>query len=104
MLERAPAAFETSLPGVFAAGDVRAGSVKRVAAAAGEGRGDRTDDPQHLDRAFRHQDWHLAAGPCGRGVQAAVAVMDVVARARSTVKAIMANHLRATLRVRTPTP
>jgi thioredoxin reductase (NADPH) len=37
VLERAPAAFETSLPGVFAAGDVRAGSVKRVAAAAGEG-------------------------------------------------------------------
>lgn len=36
-LERAPAAFETSLPSVFAAGDVRAGSVKRVAAAAGEG-------------------------------------------------------------------
>jgi thioredoxin reductase (NADPH) len=36
-LDRAPAAFETSLPGVFAAGDVRAGSVKRVAVAAGEG-------------------------------------------------------------------
>ncbi|HSJ45129.1 MAG TPA: FAD-dependent oxidoreductase [Euzebyales bacterium] len=36
-LSRAPAAFETSMPGVFAAGDVRAGSVKRVAAAAGEG-------------------------------------------------------------------
>ncbi|HSK95220.1 MAG TPA: FAD-dependent oxidoreductase [Euzebyales bacterium] len=36
-LERPPAAFETSMPGVFAAGDVRAGSVKRVAAAAGEG-------------------------------------------------------------------
>jgi thioredoxin reductase (NADPH) len=29
--------LETSLPGVFAAGDVRAGSVKRVASAAGEG-------------------------------------------------------------------
>jgi thioredoxin reductase (NADPH) len=29
--------FETSLPGVFAIGDVRAGSVKRVAAAVGEG-------------------------------------------------------------------
>jgi thioredoxin reductase (NADPH) len=29
--------FETSLPGVFAAGDVRYGSVKRVAGAAGEG-------------------------------------------------------------------
>jgi thioredoxin reductase (NADPH) len=27
----------TSIPGVFAAGDVRAGSVKRVAAAVGEG-------------------------------------------------------------------
>jgi thioredoxin reductase (NADPH) len=29
--------FETSLPGVFAVGDVRYGSVKRVAGAAGEG-------------------------------------------------------------------
>lgn len=29
--------FETSLPGVYAIGDVRAGSVKRVAAAVGEG-------------------------------------------------------------------
>jgi thioredoxin reductase (NADPH) len=29
--------FETSLPGVFAAGDVRGGSVKRVASAVGEG-------------------------------------------------------------------
>jgi thioredoxin reductase (NADPH) len=36
-LGRAPYLYETSLPGVFAAGDVRAGSVKRVAAAAGEG-------------------------------------------------------------------
>jgi thioredoxin reductase (NADPH) len=29
--------FETTMPGVFAAGDVRAGSVKRVASAVGEG-------------------------------------------------------------------
>jgi thioredoxin reductase (NADPH) len=29
--------FETSLPGVFAAGDIRAGSIKRIAAAIGEG-------------------------------------------------------------------
>jgi thioredoxin reductase (NADPH) len=36
-LRRAPLPFETSLPGVFAAGDVRYGSVKRVAGAAGEG-------------------------------------------------------------------
>ena len=34
---RSPLLFETSLPGVFAIGDVRASSVKRVAAAVGEG-------------------------------------------------------------------
>ena len=36
-LERPPFLLETSLPGVFAVGDVRSGSVKRVAAAVGEG-------------------------------------------------------------------
>jgi thioredoxin reductase (NADPH) len=36
-LARAPLLFETSVAGVFAVGDVRAGSVKRVAAAVGEG-------------------------------------------------------------------
>ena len=36
-LRRSPYAFETSVPGVFAAGDVRANSIKRVAAAVGEG-------------------------------------------------------------------
>ena len=35
--KRAPAPLETSLPGIFAAGDVRSGSVKRCAAAVGEG-------------------------------------------------------------------
>jgi thioredoxin reductase (NADPH) len=34
---RTPRRFETSMPGVFAAGDVRAGSEKRVASAVGEG-------------------------------------------------------------------
>ncbi len=34
---RAPFLLETSLPGVFAAGDVRSGSVKRVASAVGDG-------------------------------------------------------------------
>jgi thioredoxin reductase (NADPH) len=34
---RLPQAFETNWPGVFAVGDVRCGSVKRVAAAVGEG-------------------------------------------------------------------
>ena len=36
-LTRQPYALETSLPGVFAVGDVRAGSIKRVASAVGEG-------------------------------------------------------------------
>jgi thioredoxin reductase (NADPH) len=36
-LDRPPLPLETSLPGVFAAGDVRQGSVKRVASAVGEG-------------------------------------------------------------------
>lgn len=36
-LERPPYALETSLPGVFAAGDVRLDSMKRVASAVGEG-------------------------------------------------------------------
>ena len=36
-LDRPPLPQETSTPGVFAAGDVRHGSVKRVASAVGEG-------------------------------------------------------------------
>jgi thioredoxin reductase (NADPH) len=36
-LERRPLSLETSMPGVLVAGDVRHGSVKRVAAAVGEG-------------------------------------------------------------------
>ncbi len=36
-LPRAPLPFETSMPGVFAVGDIRHGSVKRVAGAVGEG-------------------------------------------------------------------
>jgi thioredoxin reductase (NADPH) len=35
--DRAPLTLETSMPGVFAAGDVRQGSIKRVASAVGEG-------------------------------------------------------------------
>jgi thioredoxin reductase (NADPH) len=36
-LNRRPYQFETSLPRVFAVGDVRSGSMKRVASAVGEG-------------------------------------------------------------------
>jgi thioredoxin reductase (NADPH) len=37
LLGRRPLPFETNVPGIFAAGDVRWGSMKRVAAAVGEG-------------------------------------------------------------------
>jgi thioredoxin reductase (NADPH) len=36
-LARSPLPLETNLPGLFAAGDVRSGSIKRCAAAIGEG-------------------------------------------------------------------
>jgi thioredoxin reductase (NADPH) len=36
-LARPPYLLETSRPGVFAVGDVRAGNIKRVASAVGEG-------------------------------------------------------------------
>ena len=36
-LSRTPYLLETSLPGVFAVGDVRGGNIKRVASAVGEG-------------------------------------------------------------------
>ena len=37
MLDRQPFLLETSIPGVFAVGDVRHGSIKRIAAGVGEG-------------------------------------------------------------------
>ncbi len=49
----APLPLETSLPGVFAAGDVRAGSVKRVASAVGEGSVAVPQVHQHLQRMIR---------------------------------------------------
>jgi thioredoxin reductase (NADPH) len=36
-LKRPPLMLETSVPGIFAVGDTRAGSIKRVASAVGEG-------------------------------------------------------------------
>jgi thioredoxin reductase (NADPH) len=36
-LERRPLLLETSMPGVFAVGDIRHGAVKRVASAVGDG-------------------------------------------------------------------
>ena len=51
-LERDPYLLETSVPGIFAAGDVRSGSTKRCAAAVGEG---------SMAVQFVHE--HLAAQP-----------------------------------------
>jgi len=48
---RRPLPLETSLPGVFAAGDVRRGSVKRVASAVGEGAATIPLVHRHLARA-----------------------------------------------------
>ena len=47
---RAPLPFETSVPGVFAVGDVRHGSLKRVAAAVGEGSSAVRSVYDHLSR------------------------------------------------------
>jgi len=37
LLERDPFLLETNVPGIFVAGDVRHGSIKRVASGVGEG-------------------------------------------------------------------
>jgi thioredoxin reductase (NADPH) len=53
-LDRDPYLLETSVPGIFAVGDVRSGPVKRVAAAVGEG---------SMAIAFVHQ--HLSGSSNG---------------------------------------
>jgi thioredoxin reductase (NADPH) len=50
-LHREPMSFETSVPGVFAVGDVRRGSMKRVASAVGEGAGAAQNVHQYLNDA-----------------------------------------------------
>jgi thioredoxin reductase (NADPH) len=52
VLGREPLPFETAHPGLFAAGDVRSGSVKRVAAAVGEGSAAIRSVHEHL--SFSH--------------------------------------------------
>jgi thioredoxin reductase (NADPH) len=58
-LERSPFLLETSMPGVFAAGDVRHGSVKRVASAVGEG----SIAIQLVHRLVATDRLHPASGP-----------------------------------------
>jgi len=58
-LERAPLSLETSLPGVFAAGDLRHSAVRRVASAVGEG----SVAVQLLHRLFALEDRHPSGRP-----------------------------------------
>ena len=53
-LGRLPLPFETSQPGLFAVGDLRSGSIKRVAAAVGEGSAAVRSVHEYL--AFAHTD------------------------------------------------
>lgn len=50
-MQRKPASFETSVPGVFAVGDVRFGSTKRVASAVGDGAGAVENVHQYLNQS-----------------------------------------------------
>jgi thioredoxin reductase (NADPH) len=65
-LDRAPFPLETSMPGVFAAGDVRHGSVKRVASAVGEG----SVAIQQLHQFFDVDDRVVRAPPAPRAAVA----------------------------------
>jgi thioredoxin reductase (NADPH) len=49
-LQRQPMNFETSVPGIFAVGDVRLDSMKRVASAVGEGAGAIQNVHQYLEQ------------------------------------------------------
>ena len=55
-LQRPPMSFETSVPGVFAVGDVRLDSMKRVASAVGEGAGAIQNVHQYLEEIGGHQE------------------------------------------------
>jgi thioredoxin reductase (NADPH) len=59
-LDRDPYLLETSVPGIFACGDVRFGPVKRVAAAVGEG---------SMAIAFVHQYLKDAGAPTGQAAR-----------------------------------
>jgi thioredoxin reductase (NADPH) len=62
-LQRQPMSFETSVPGIFAVGDVRLDSMKRVASAVGEGAGAIQNVHQYLEevRSQREPDTRVAA-------------------------------------------
>ena len=80
-LERDRLGLETSMPGVLAAGDVRHGSVKRVASAVGEG----SVAIQQVHALFAAERLHPAGRPQGSpGVDEAVAVGRPLGEARGS--------------------
>ena len=67
-LERSPYSYETAIPGIFAVGDVRHGSVKRVASAVGEGSVVIQDVHRYLETSERPmQTGHQAPGHSADG-------------------------------------
>jgi thioredoxin reductase (NADPH) len=77
-LERDPYLLETSVPGIFACGDVRFGPVKRVAAAVGEG---------SMAIAFVHQHMKELAAAEARKAAAEEAEKAAAAEARKAAEA-----------------
>lgn len=59
-LQRQPMSFETSVPGLFAVGDVRLDSMKRVAAAVGEGAGAIQNVHQYLAQVREQNEMRAA--------------------------------------------
>ncbi len=60
-LQRPPMSFETSVPGIFAVGDVRLDSMKRVASAVGEGAGAIQNVHRHLEEVREHREVKVRA-------------------------------------------
>ena len=94
-LDRSPFLLETSMPGVFAAGDVRHGSVKRVASAVGEG----SVAIQLLHRLFVADRLHPRGRPKGPRSQS-----DADAAARTRLFASVGARAVARLRLSAPRP
>jgi thioredoxin reductase (NADPH) len=68
---RDPGPWETSVPGVFAVGDLRSGSTKQVASAAGEGASAALSIREHLADAERRAQIRSIAPPAGARTRAA---------------------------------
>lgn len=87
-LARAPSIFETSLPGVFAVGDARSGSVKRIASGVGEG----SVCVQFVHRALREFAEAAASAKAATGESAlAEGDLSIEASARRRGEATAAN-------------